>query len=796
MRKVTMLKQIEDIIQQNTNYNTSIDYNKPKFMGTFPYPYMNGKLHLGHAFTMCKVDFECRWKQINGYNVLFPFGFHCTGMPICAAAKKLEKELESCIPGPTEKTAQYNIMLNSGIEPDQIPNFINPEYWVQYFPALGLSHIKKLGIMADTSRSFVTTKSNPFYDSFIQWQFTKLHNAGYLKYGTRNSIYSESLDIQCQDHDRTQGEGIQNTDYKIVQIQLDEDNFIWIPFEETFENKGKSIKDICISPKTQFALYSNQENNVQVYMTEYVYKNYEGQYKPFKLVKTGYSMEFDGVTSVKKHSDEYFEYLGGQVVFHSNETTCENYKQNNSVTICDFEINLPTGLVIDRMGGVCYVKPMNQWFIDYANPQWKQVAHQCVDQMKLTDKIKSHLSHTIDWLKEWGVSRPFGLGTKLPTDPEFVIDSLSDSTIYPAYYTIANFLHKDIYGQLSEYDYRDFTYHVWEYIFNRGNYYSEFKIPENQLEKMRESFEYFYPVDLRVSGKDLLTNHLGMYIFNHAVIFDKKYWPVSINCNGWVLVNGEKMSKSKGNFITIESATETNCIDAVRLTLADSGDNMDDANYVTANAGDHSTLKLFSWIESVEKYYQSKELTNSTLTQLDKMFQSIFANLINQIVSHYNSYNYRNIVRDAFHNYNGLREKYRIYCKYLDQVQNWDVIYESIKAQTLLLFPIIPHIATHVWTNILKEMGNITDTNITKCYLSNLIVEPELVSTFEQVDLIINEARIKIEKHKKKNPNFTKIIICTNELEEIGVKLICAQLKCMVEFETSNESNKPNIKFG
>jgi len=28
-----------------------------------------------------------------GFNALFPLGFHCTGMPICAAADKLKYEL-------------------------------------------------------------------------------------------------------------------------------------------------------------------------------------------------------------------------------------------------------------------------------------------------------------------------------------------------------------------------------------------------------------------------------------------------------------------------------------------------------------------------------------------------------------------------------------------------------------------------------------------------------------------------------------------------------------------------------
>lgn len=36
----------------------------------------------------------------------------------------------------------------------------------------------------------------------------------------------------------------------------------------------------------------------------------------------------------------------------------------------------------------------------------------------------------VDWLGEWACSREFGLGTQLPWDTKWVIDSLSDSTIY------------------------------------------------------------------------------------------------------------------------------------------------------------------------------------------------------------------------------------------------------------------------------------------------------------------------------------------------------------------------------
>lgn len=60
-----------------------------KFFGTFPMPYMNGHLHLGHAFTLSKLEFAAAFHRLRGANVLLPFAFHCTGMPIKAAANKL-----------------------------------------------------------------------------------------------------------------------------------------------------------------------------------------------------------------------------------------------------------------------------------------------------------------------------------------------------------------------------------------------------------------------------------------------------------------------------------------------------------------------------------------------------------------------------------------------------------------------------------------------------------------------------------------------------------------------------------
>lgn len=100
-------------------------------------------------------------------------------------------------------------------------------------------------------------------------------------------------------------------------------------------------------------------------------------------------------------------------------------------------------------------------------------------------------------------------------------------------------------------------------------------------------FEYWYPVDMRASGKDLIQNHLSYFLFNHAIMWkdhpDK--WPVSIRANGHLLLNNEKvlasiqklfilalqMSKNTGNFLTLFEAVEQFSADGMRLSLAVSG---------------------------------------------------------------------------------------------------------------------------------------------------------------------------------------------------------------------------------
>ncbi|MFT4923487.1 MAG: leucyl-tRNA synthetase, partial [Haloarculaceae archaeon] len=95
--------------------------------------------------------------------------------------------------------------------------------------------------------------------------------------------------------------------------------------------------------------------------------------------------------------------------------------------------------VVCRCGGDVEVAKQDTWFLRYSDEDWTQLAHEAVANLEaIPENTREQYDHTIDWLDAWPCIRNYGLGTRLPWDDEFVIEPLSDSTIYMSYYTIAH----------------------------------------------------------------------------------------------------------------------------------------------------------------------------------------------------------------------------------------------------------------------------------------------------------------------------------------------------------------------
>jgi len=143
------------------------------------------------------------------------------------------------------------------------------------------------------------------------------------------------------------------------------------------------------------------------------------------------------------------------------------------------------------------------------------------------------------------------------------------------------------------------TDEVWEFVLASGPYPTSTDIPKESLHALKHSFCYFYPMDIRSSGKDLLGNHLTFALYNHAAIFPEEHWPLSMRANGHLMLDGKKMSKSTGNFMTLRQAIDKWGADATRLALADAGDGIEDANFdhATANASILRLHTLIGWCQ-------------------------------------------------------------------------------------------------------------------------------------------------------------------------------------------------------
>ncbi len=180
----------------------------------------------------------------------------------------------------------------------------------------------------------------------------------------------------------------------------------------------------------------------------------------------------------------------------------------------------PEGRVVSRSGDECIVALLPQWYLDYGEDSWKKEAISYVENAdgKGLNAYSSETKHAflgvLGWLHQWALSRGYGLGTRIPWDTSLLVESLSDSTIYMAYYTIVPFLHSDLFGRergTGNFGPEQMTDSVWDYVFCRTELSDDVLasgISKDVLESMRRQFSYFYPLDLRVSGKDLVPNHL------------------------------------------------------------------------------------------------------------------------------------------------------------------------------------------------------------------------------------------------------------------------------------------------
>ncbi|KAF3942477.1 hypothetical protein ABW19_dt0202683 [Dactylella cylindrospora] len=381
-----------------------------------------------------------------------------------------------------------------------------------------------------------------------------------------------------------------------------------------------------------------------------------------------------------------------------------------------FIYNEPESRVVSRSGDLCVVALLDQWYLDYGEEQWrKKVEDHLQNSMETYQpETLNAFKSVLGWLNQWACARSYGLGSRLPWDPQFLVESLSDSTIYMAYYTICHFLHSSLDGKkqgIFPITVEQMTDEVWDYVFTRRPLSDEVLasgISKEHLEAMRREFEYFYPLDFRCSGKDLIPNHFTFFLYIHIALFPPAYWPQAVRANGHLLLNGNKMSKSTGNFLTLEETVRKFGADASRIALADAGDSIEDANFEesTANAAILRSHTLKEWCETVIQEAKEGKLREGPKDQWwDIVFENEMNDLIEQTKAAYTATHFKQALKFGYYEFQSARDTYREGCLQSGIGMHAELVRRWVSVQALMVTPIAPHWADYIWQEVL---GNST----------------------------------------------------------------------------------------
>jgi len=364
----------------------------------------------------------------------------------------------------------------------------------------------------------------------------------------------------------------------------------------------------------------------------------------------------------------------------------------------DILLELTNSPVKCRCGTECVVKLLsNQWFLDYSNKDWKQKAHRCFEGMNiLPNEIRSEFDKVLDWLRERACARQHGLGTKIPWDKEWLVESLADSVIYMAFYIISKYVNKkEINGNVLTDEFFDYVFYGKK---DSGEIANKINITKEKLEGIRNDFLYFYPVDSRHSGRDLVPNHLTFFVLNHVALFPEENWPQEIVVNGSVLMAGKKMSKSMGNIIPLRDAVRKHGADPIRLTILISAELLQDADFnVEAINGIKNKLELMYENSTKTKAEEIPELEPE-----DRWILSMLQNLALNVSQSMDKIRFREALHHILYDFDSELQWYLKRTKSKQRTNISGILHKILSSRVLMLSPFAPHIAEEIW----EKLGN------------------------------------------------------------------------------------------
>ena len=756
-------KKVQNYWEKNRCFEVAPDPKKEKFYCLSMFPYPSGELHMGHVRNYTIGDVISRFQRMKGKNVLQPMGWDAFGLPAENAA---------------------------------IENNVSPKDWTEKNIKRMKTQLKSLGFSYDWRREFKTCDED--YYKWEQWLFCELFKKGL--------VVREEAEVNWDPVDQTVLANEQVIDGKGWRSGADVER-------KVISQWSFKIEDYASELLSDLDLLDGWPEQVKTMQKNWIGKS-EGMEFSFSAGESGFIEVFTtrpdtimGVTFIAlsfnhpitkeyaKNDEDLQSWLknnskGSTSEISSKLTEKNGYKLKleaiHPISKEQIEIWVSNYVLSYGFGALMGVPAHDQRDYDFAKKykiKIKQVIENKSSTVDITkeaevskgtiinsgflnglkseeakEKLSKFGKETINYrLRNWGVSRQRKWGAPIPmmiskNNPQKVIpfSELNES--------LKGEEEPKINGEIFIKDKDTFDTFVessW-YFARFASYKSKDKIFDDEV-------DYWLPVDQYIGGIEHAILHLLYSRFFCKAMSDLDLLKIrepfkKLLCQGMVLKDGSKMSKSKGNVINPKELIKEFGSDSVRMFSMFAAPPNQSLEW--SNEGLKGSFKFLNKLWSLVQLFKQQEIVegdskeshedlvvklNQTIKKVSNDFETreSFNTAISSIME------LINFVPEDFLKNKINNEKYCL----LKQV---------INSCLLMLNPITPHICHELWDQINE---NKIEDNLWPSFDESFLETSELEFVIQVNGKLRGSILVDVKKEKdeiisaaKKNENVKKFL--------------------------------------
>ena len=694
-------RKVQEFWEKNKSFEVEIDKDKEKFYCLSMFPYPSGELHMGHVRNYTIGDVISRYQRMMGKNVLQPMGWDAFGLPAENAA---------------------------------IENNVSPKDWTDSNIKNMKKQLKSLGFSYDWRREFKTCDED--YYKWEQWLFCELYKRGL--------VIREEAEVNWDPVDKTVLANEQVIDGKgwrsgaeVVKKTINQ----WsLKIEDYAEELLSELDNLHGWPEQvrqmqrnwigksegmEFSFATSTSDLIKVFTTRpdtimgvtFLALSINHPITK-KLIKTNKELEDWILENSKGSTSEISSSLADKRGFKLEATAF------HPITNEKIEIWVGNYVLQYGFGALMGVPAHDQRDYDFAkkyNIEIKQVVEDPDEKVDISkeafvkkgviinsdflnglaseeasNQLKQYGSKSTNFrLRNWGVSRQRSWGAPIP----MMINKNNPNDVLP--FSDLN----EISSTKEEISIDDKVYikdkDTFDTFVESSWYFARFASYKSYDKILDDEADYWLPVDQYIGGIEHAILHLLYSRFfckamNDLDLLEIREPFTNLLCQGMVLKDGSKMSKSKGNVINPKELIKEFGSDAVRMFSMFAAPPSQSLEW--SNEGLKGSFKFLNKLWNLTYLIKKQEL-------LDGKDEEIFEELnvkLNQTVKKVTDdferrQSFNTAISSVMELINFIPENFLE--KKVTKEKN-KILRNIINKSLLMLYPISPHICHELWDHL------------------------------------------------------------------------------------------------